>query len=361
MVKLLASNNKLLLSSNSKLLQYSIEGKKVSLTVNAETGSLITITKGTTSLTGISVDGKYTFILPEMGTWTIFTEKDGSGSATKTIEIRDNYSVSLSYIGELNDSEWGVIKSISDAGEAANYWSVGDCKAVTLNGTVGSCTFSNETYYAFIIGFDHNSTYEGSNRIHFQFGKTALTGGIDICFVDSSYASAGSTAAFRMNTTNTNVGGWSSSYMRNTICGDIVYVGSNFTPVYTGFLGVLPSELQSVLKSVTKYTDNTGNSSTAAANVTATTDYIFLLAEYEVFGSIFIANSNESSKQAQYAYYAAGNSYIKYRHSATNSAPSWWLRSPYTGSAVDFVSAYSGGEVSYNADRSFCFAPGFCV
>lgn len=168
----------------------------------------------------------------------------------------------------LNDNDWRTISRVSAAGQGANFWSVGDRKAVTLNGTVGALTLSNYTAYAFILGFNHNSGYEGNNRIHFQFAKTALTAGTDVCFVDSSYGSTGSTAAFRMNTTNTNVGGWSSSYMRGTIC------GTSLTSYSGTFIGVLPSELRSVLKSVTKYTDNKGNSSTAAANVTATTDYI---------------------------------------------------------------------------------------
>lgn len=263
----------------------------------------------------------------------------------------------------LNDNDWSIISKVSDAGQGANFWSVGDRKAVTLNGTVGALTLSNYTAYAFILGFNHNSGYEGNNRIHFQFGKTALTAGTDVAFIDSNYSSTSSTTAFRMNTSNTNVGGWSSSYMRSTICGDIVYVGSNFTPVYTGFLGVLPSELRSVLKSVTKYTDNTGNSSTAAANVTATTDYIFLLAEYEVFGSISYANTNESAKQAQYAYYSAGNSKVKYRHSATGSTAVWVLRSPSRSNATSFICVSTSGSASngYAANGSRGFTPGFCV
>lgn len=259
-------------------------------------------------------------------------------------------------VGALNDTEWAVIKEVSDLGQGANFWSIGDRKAVTLNGTVGALTLSNYTTYAFILGFDHNSGYEGTNRIHFQFAKTALTDGKDVAFVDSSYASAGTTAAFRMNTSDTNVGGWSSSYMRNTIC------GTSLTSYSNTFIGVIPSELRSVLKSVTKYTDNKGNSSTTAANVTATTDYVFLLAEYEVFGTISNANTNEASKQAQYAYYSAGNSKVKYQHSATSSAAIWWLRSPRRSYNNYFVAVSAGGGVSYRyAANSIGFAPGFCV
>ena len=131
---------------------------------------------------------------------------------------------------------------------------------------------------------------------------------------------------------------------------------------YSGtFIGVLPAALRAVLKSVTKYTNNTGNSSAASA-VTATTDYAFLLSEYEVFGSTTYANSNEASKQAQYAYYSAGNSKIKYNHSATSTAVGWWLRSPRASDSSDFVRVVGGGTVNhYDASYSYGVAPGFCV
>ena len=132
---------------------------------------------------------------------------------------------------------------------------------------------------------------------------------------------------------------------------------------YSGtIIAVIPAALRAVLKSVTKYTDNTGAQSTEAIAVTATTDYFFLLSEYEVFGSISYANSNESSKQAQYAYYSAGNSKIKYKHDGTTTAARWWLRSPYSGNSILFVSVNTDGTVDYsNARHSLGFAPGFCV
>ena len=112
---------------------------------------------------------------------------------------------------------------------------------------------------------------------------------------------------------------------------------------------------------MTKYTNNTGNSSAASA-VTATTDYFFLLSEYEVFGTISRGNTNESGKQAQYSYYSAGNSKVKYNHSATSTAVRWWLRSPTASSSTGFVSVYADGTVyASRAGYSFGFAPGFCV
>lgn len=256
----------------------------------------------------------------------------------------------------LNDMSWEDIRKISDAGLASSYFNVGDRKAVTLNGTVGNLSLSNVTTYAFIIGFDHNASVEGPNRIHFQLAKTALSGGTDVALCDSFYNRfASTTGYFSMNSSQTNSGGWASSQMRTKICGTSL-------SSYSGtIIAVIPEALRAVLKSVTKYTDNTGNSKAAGA-VTATTDYFFLLSEYEVFGSISEANSNESSKQAQYAYYSAGNSKIKYKHDGTSTAGYWWLRSPLAGNSAYFLIVYSDGTVYYGlANSSIGFAPGFCV
>ena len=257
----------------------------------------------------------------------------------------------------LDENDWTTIREVSDAGQGANYWSIGDRKAVTLNGTVGNLSLSNYTTYAFTIGFNHNASVEGANRIHFQLAKTALSGGTDVCLCDSSYDSNVSTTGyFSMNSSRTNSGGWASSQMRTNICGTSL-------SSYSGtIIAVIPAALRAVLKSVTKYTDNTGGGSTAASAVTATTDYFFLLSEYEVFGSISYANSNESSKQAQYAYYSAGNSKIKYKHNGTSTAATWWLRSTPAGFPFGFIYVYSDGTVSVSESNfSYGGAPGFGV
>ena len=327
------------------------------ITVTAPSGSTVTCSKGATSYQKTST-GTAVFTVTEAGTWTV-TATQGGQTATGTVNVTasTNYSITLSFVDDvLNNNDWDTISKVSSAGEAANYWSVGDRKQVTLNGTVGSCSFSNFSTYAFIIGFNHNSSREGSNKIHFQLAKTALSGGTDICFTDSSYNSSGSSAAFRMNTSNTNSGGWEDSYMRNSIC------GTSKTSTSGRFMGAIPAALRNALKSVTKYTDNTGNASTSSSAVTATTDYIFLLSEYEVFGSCSIANSNEASRQQQYAYYSAGNSKVKYRHTSTSSTARWWLRSANRDNSDYFARVYTDGGVGSNgANFSLGVAPGFCV
>lgn len=259
------------------------------------------------------------------------------------------------YSSVLDENTWEQISEASSSGVAENIWEVGDRKQVTLNGTVGSLSLSNFSTYAFIIGFNHNSSREGSGRIHFQLAKTALSGGTGICFTDGQYRNAGSSAAFRMNTSDTSSGGWEDSYMRNNIC------GTSKSTTSGRIMGAIPAELRNALKSVTKYTNNNGDSSASSA-VTATTDYFFLLSEYEVFGNIRYSNSYEANYQQQYAYYSAGNSKVTYQHNRTWTAAVWRLRSPGAGTPSFFVIVYANGTVGNDsANYSYGFAPGFCV
>lgn len=334
-------------------------GTELQIIVSVTSGATVTATKGSKVVSGTSVDGTCTLVVPEEGEWTVSATLGGETSRSNIVNVTSSYDTTLVFISPiLNDNSWETIRGISDAGTGENFWSIGDRKAVTLNGTVGALTLSNYTTYAFIIGFNHNSSVEGANRIHFQLAKTALSGGTDVALCDSKYNSqVSATGYFSMNSNATNSGGWNSSQMRTKICGTSL-------SSYSGtIIAVIPAALRAVLKSVTKYTDNTGSSSSSDASaVTATTDYFFLLSEYEVFGTISRGNPNEASKQAQYSYYSAGNSKVKYNHSATSTAVVWWLRSPFAGNSTYFTLVIPDGAAS-NADAyySIGFAPGFCV
>ena len=328
------------------------------ITVTVDSGASVTLKKGGTTIATKTSNGTAVFTVTETGTYTVEATKNGktTSGSVNVVSGTTAYTLTLSFASvssTLNNNEWSVIKSVSDAGQGANYWSIGDRKEVTLNGTVSNLSLSNYKTYAFIIGFNHNASVEGANRIHFQLGKTALSGGTDVALCDRYYNNTG--GGFRMNTSNSNSGGWASSNMRTAICGTSL-------SSYSGtIIAVIPAALRAVLKYVTKYTNNTGNSSDASA-VTATTDYFFLLSEYEVFGSITYGNTNEKSKQAQYSYYSAGNSKVKYNHSATSTAAYWWLRSPSASFSSNFVRVHADGKTgSSNANYSRGFAPGFCV
>lgn len=249
----------------------------------------------------------------------------------------------------LNDNKWKVIKQVADASQGQNYWAVGDRKEVTLNGSVGygstARTFSNQKYWVYIIGFDHNSAKEGIG-IAFQGFKTAQSGEIDIAVAATNYGATGS--GMVMNATNTNSGGWAGSVAYKTIMAQ--------------WKNCFPSELQAVIRTTTLYTDNTGNGSTSASAVTANSNEVYYLAEYEVFGSKTFANANEPAQQAQYDYYKAGNSRKKYRSDNTSTAAAWWLRSPDCGYSDNFCDVgREGAAYSASANLSFCSAPAFKV
>ena len=332
-------------------------GTELQIIVTVKSGATVTATKGSLSVSGTSVNGTCTLTVPEEGEWTVSATLGGQTSNSNIVNVVSSYDTSLVFISTtLNDNSWEAIRVASDAGQGANYWSIGDRKEVTLNGTVGHLTLSNYTTYAFIIGFNHNQALEGTNRIHFQLAKTALSGGKDVCLCDSKYRSSVSTTGyFSMNPTSANKGGWEMSQMRTNICGTSL---SNYSGT---IIAVIPEALRAVLKPVTKYTNNTGNS-TAASAVTATTDYFFLLSAYEVFGSITYANRYENDKQAQYLYYKAGNSKIKYKHDGTSTAATWGLRSPVANSGSSFMYVNNDGTAtSGGSNFSRGFAPGFCV
>lgn len=223
---------------------------------------------------------------------------------------------------------------------------IGDVHSVVLTGTVGYLTLSNYTIYCFILGFRHNFSVEGTG-IHFQFGKTGL-GGTDVALVDGRYNTTGTAVGFKMNLSDTNAGGWDSSYMYGTII--------------PAFYSAVPSDLQSVLATMTKYTDNTGYGYGTASYVTATNEQFSLAAEYEIFGTCTYANSAEKNYQQQYAYYKAGNSKIKYKHSYTATACYSWNRSPSVTSDSGFCTVNATGakepEIAY---RSCGFAPIFSI
>lgn len=314
-----------------------------------------------------------------------------SATATENYEAGTlNIPCAVSFISNvLNDNPWSVISAVSAAGEAQNYWSVGDTKAVTLNGTVGTETFTNQTFYAFILGFDHNSAIEG-NGISFGCFKTAQTGETDIALTDANYSSKKSdgTKAFNLNhwggsstPYNTNYGGWKGCDARYDILGSTDIAPSGYgsaplnnrtgydastttatSPVANTLMSALPSDLRSVMKPIIKYTDNKGNGSILAANVTSSVDYLPLLAEKEVFGSISYANINEGTYQTQYSYYANNNSKIKYQSRSESSAANWLCRSPRSSYADSFVDVIIIGSADYESSRySYGLAPTFLV
>ena len=316
--------------------------------VTVEAGSTVTATMGTMTCNAVYSQGVYVIDVPAFGDWVVTATK-GSNTATATVSVTKAgmYEVTLSFVdATLNNNDWETIKQVADASEGQNYWSVGDTKQITINGKVSDgLTLNNYQTWVYIIGFDHNSSVEGTG-IAFGGFKTAQAGGTDVALCDSEYNTDKTSGQwFNMNNSATNTGGWSSSRMRSTTL-----------PVVKA---ALPPDLQSVLKTTTIYSDNTGGGSDTASYVTATQDELYLLAEFEIFGARTWANSAERNYQQQYAYYVAGNSKIKYRHDSTATAVYWWERSVYATSygfcRVNTNGAANRGDASYSRGLAVAF------
>lgn len=326
-------------------------GVKPRIVVTAPTGSDVTVSKGTTILYAPEVSGTWTFNVPEQGDWSA-TAILGSKTASKTVTVGKVgvYSVTLRYISTtLNDNSWEDIKGMADASAGQNYWAVGDTKQIALNGKVSDgLTLTNYSTWVYIIGFDHNASVEGTG-ISFGGFKTSQTSGVDVAMCDSEYDGyKGSGQWFNMNNEQPNTGGWSSSRMRSTTL-----------PLVKS---ALPSELTSVIKTTSIYSDNTGGGSDTASYVTATQDDLYLLAEWEIFGARSFANSAERNYQQQYAYYIAGNSKVKYRHNSTATAVNWWERSVCAEYSNRFCNVNaSGAATNYITATSYGLAPAFKV
>ena len=358
------------------------------INVTAPVGSTVTVALGGTTVdTHTGTGTAVAVVVHEAGTYDVTAAGDGK-TASDTVTIATSgqtESVVLEFIPDvLNDATWAQISAVSEVGEAANYWSVGDTKSVALSGTVGTLTVSG-SYDVFIIGFNH----KGVNGITFQGFKAS---GTDVCLCDSyynSYQSYNGTKYFQHNhwgpsDYGKNYGGWKGSELRYDILGStnvapsgygsanssasrVGYDPTNYdivnSPVANTLMSCLPAALRAVMRPITVYTDNVGNSSNVNDHISASVDYLPLLAEFEIFGARTYANEYEQNYPAQYDYYKNGNSKVKYRHNATTATAAWWERSPFAPDDASFcrVLASSGAAGSNYASASRGLAPAFCV
>lgn len=380
---------------------FSLSATSVSLNDNATSTTVSVTRSGDGEITAVSADTGIASVSVS-GTNIVITATDDTIGNTTTITvsvaagtnhtspadqiITVTYTEASSASTVLDECSWSDISAVSAAGQGANYWAVGDCKGVTISGTVGTQSVSG-TYYVYILGFDHNGA---SNTIDFGTFKTSASGGTDICLVDSVYNSKSSdgTRYFNLNhwgssssPYNTNYGGWKGCDARYDVLGSTDSAPSGYgstpttsrtgydasatcatNPVSNTLMAALPADLRAVMKPMTIYTDNIGAATNTAACVTTSVDYLPLLAEFEIFGTRSYANSYEQNYQKQYAYFSAGNSKIKYKHGDTATAAYWWERSPGCSNGICFCIVNAGGNASNTGSRRSCgLAPAFRV
>lgn len=187
----------------------------------------------------------------------------------------------------------------------------------------------NNVNYAFdVIGFNHDDLTDSM-----AYGKATATGKAGMTLQTHDCLNN----ATKMNSTDTNRGGWESCVMRK----------SNMATYF--------SQLTSAWQNAVKQVNKLSSAGSRSTTIKMTADKLFLLSEVEIFGSITYSKSGEGS---QYAYYKAGNTKVK---SVNRSVNPWWERSPNMNSSASFcyvsVSGYAneaGARDSSGVSFAFC-------
>ena len=327
---------------------FSISGNSATLTVAEPTATITVTTNSNGAISAISSDAS--ICNTSVSGTTVTLTGNAAGSTTVTISVlqsdqyasaSDTVSVNVPTAVPLNllaNRTLAELQTIIQNGNAASYFKPGDyfdftmASAVTLDS--GDTIAANSTWRAYILGIDHNSTLEGTNRVHFCIGRN--TDNVEIAFADH-----------RMNSTNTNSGGWNGSTMKTFLNGT--------------FYNALPTDLKNVITECDKWTNNSGQNDTSGA-VTSTSQKIWLLSEFEVFGARTYANQYEQNKQSQYDYYKNGNSSARCEHVRGKNLNEWWLRSPCYDKASSFCyTSLFGNLTRENANEKNGVVPCFTI
>lgn len=171
-----------------------------------------------------------------------------------------------------------------------------------------------------IIGINHDDLADGSGKAGLTFETTN-----DVLYKHI------------WNDTKTNVGGWRSSKLRARLnSGDL--------------WALLPAELQSKAKAVTKMTDNEGGGS--AGTPTATNDKVFILSTTEIYGDL-------QSDGVQYEYYKS-KGVTESNWSGASLSHHHWTRSVDSNYSLGFrIINYDGTLGGNGASNAYDVFPAF--
>ena len=245
------------------------------------------------------------------GTLTVTLDK------TSTEEVSEEYTCTITAnavernelgqaIPVFEKDSWSTIAANVKAGNTDKY-NVGDTKSVDL-GSLGT----------YIVRLANKST----------------------CTTETSETACGFVVEFadiitkqKMNSTNTNVGGWPASEART-------YINSTI-------LNALPSDLQNVIVN-TKVIS--GHGSTAGETNFTSTDKLYLLSQKEVWGEVEYDTVDTETKQLDY-YKNLGVTFNNYagaikQYNGSNNF--WWLRDAFSDDAIIFLIVNSIGNWSGN-------------
>ena len=277
------------------------------LKVLVGSGKAVTATKGSKSYSATAgSDGWATLYPTEFGTYTV----SGNNKST-SVYINAIAEFKIALLPALSSCSWDLINAAANEGIADTCFSIGDTKAISVNGV---------SYTVVIIGFNHDElTAGGTAGITFQLQNCLAT-------------------TYPMNSSNTNSGGWKSSAMR------------------TSTMATLLNQIESTLRSYIKAVNKKSSAGSQSSTIETTSDKLFLLSEIEIFGSTTYSKSGEGQ---QYDYYKAGNPKVK---TVNGSAYYWWERSPYGSYSTGFCGIGSNGAADYTgASDSYGVSFGFCI
>lgn len=276
----------------------------------------------------------------------------GSTSIAVSVGVATNYlaaavkSCDVNIISK-NDMTASAFKTLLQNGSCSNLYKVGDSLAIKVSGLFGEGKDITGTYYPQILGFNHNKSIEGGSLTHYVDLLWATTqDDKPLVWYGRDYGGPSGWAgiAYRMNDSHTNVGGYNSSHMNTKTCPQ--------------FYSLINSDWKALIKNATKYTDNTGGGQDVASYVTSKQYAIWLLAEYEVFGQRYAANSAEQNYQKQYDLFKNGLGKPRYKYDSLTTAAYWWLRSPVSSISSAFVGVgTTGAKAQYPAQTSNGVAP----
>ena len=205
-------------------------------------------------------------------------------------------------------------------------------KAAMDAGTKFSTKLTNgQTLEYRIIGMNHDNLADGS-------GKAGLT-----------FLTTSTTINSRMNAENSNTGGWEKSELRQKMNSGEIWK-------------LMPSDLQSKVKAVTKLTNNVNGTDKNAA-VTATSDKLFLLSYSEIVPTSYWASSYPwtSSEGTQYEAFKGKVTNNYSGNESLKIGDRWWERSVRPNDSGYFLGVNAGGDPSGNnsATNSYCVCPAF--
>lgn len=274
-------------------------------------------------------------IVKEFGSWEISAvyQNDIMSDEINISEV-SLYSMVLTNIKPLAKASWQEIKQYIDEGIASTVYSIGDQKVITLNGSVGSKTFTNNQYYCFIIGIDHNAAIEGSG-ITFQIGKDSL--GNPLSFIDSYYATNPSSSTNCFKITNSARTGWKDTFMRTTIMNQFYNCFSNDLKAVCSYKTIFSVNSQSSYSSISE------------TDVSKTNENVYLLSAPEITGTTDSTTVYEFYYQKQYDYYKT-NSAIKVNDTRKQICE-YWTRSFGSGSnyyRINTSGSYTTGSAAYS-------------